>query len=70
MTAQDKRNSQSCSSKDHQRSCPHGDLSRLELADAPEGLAIQRELQHVQHLVIKRATKGDGMRALLVAAPK
>ena len=60
--------SQCCPRKHHQRARAHGHLLRLELGQAPEGVAVETELEHVENLVVKGAGEGDGVRALLAAA--
>jgi hypothetical protein len=56
--------------KHHQRPCPYGNLLGLELGDAPEGLGVEAELEHVEDLVVEGAGKSDGIGALLAAAGK
>jgi hypothetical protein len=59
---------QGCPRKYHQRPRAHGHLLGLELGYAPEGLAVEVELKHVEDLVVEGAGEGDAVWALLAAA--
>lgn len=58
---------QSSTGKHHQRLGANGNLLGLELGDAAEGLRVEVELQHVEHLVVEGTGEGDGMGPLLAA---
>lgn len=59
---------QGCPRKHHQRPRAYGHLLGLELGYAPEGLAVEVELKHVEDLVVEGACEGDAVRAFLAAA--
>lgn len=62
-----RKNIQSSAGKHHQRLSTDGHLLGLELGDAAEGLGVEVELEHVEHLVVKGTAEGDVVRALLAA---
>ena len=58
---------QSSTGKHHQGLGADGNLLGLELGDAAEGLGVEVELEHVEHLVVEGTGEGDGMGPLLAA---
>ena len=54
-----------CSRKQQHRFQSNGALLVLKLAQRPKALRVQIQLQHIQHLMLKRPGHGDRMRAFL-----